>query len=384
MLALKYNISSGLLIISYLDYPSYEGLSRRISGLANVLNSNGINVKIIAPIARNESVLDDDVSSKISVQRVDLRRFQSKNPNNLLSRLVILLFFSLISSFIVVKDVIKYGYLIQYQSIYSAFPALVAKFILGAHIIGDDIVLVNPFLDASISKLTDTIVTPSVRTLSFSNELGLDTLYVPNGVQGTSSENSYSRLTSKLLFVGSLSFSQNFIAVNDILEISSLLDENISFEVLIVGGPLDCVKNLLNHPVVKQGKIKFFGRVSKVRLNHLYSSSYLGLLPFFKDTPLLGGQRIKALEFFANGLLVISGPEGIKGIDGLLPNVHYLLVNSVEEMVDAIKKCLKNPEYFFDLAKSGSNYVLTTYSWESLTNEYVDFIKNLTCGGLSQ
>jgi glycosyltransferase involved in cell wall biosynthesis len=107
----------------------------------------------------------------------------------------------------------------------------------------------------------------------------------------------------------------------------------------------------------------------------LYASSSVGLLPFFDDIPLEGGQRTKALEFFANGLLVISGPEGVKGIYGLESGKHFLIGTSVDVMCNLIEQCLSKPRKYAGIAVSGRQYISDKYSWSCLTKDYVDFVK---------
>ena len=351
------------------------GLSRRISGLAKVLTTNRIKVKILAPIARSNVVFSDNTSENFVIQRIDLRRFRSKNPEKFTSNFIQWLLFTFAASIQVIKDFTKNRCLIQYQSIYSALPALAAKLLLGARIVGDDIVLIHRFIDTLVLRLTDVVITPSLRTYSFAKRLRRFTLYIPNGVEHGLCKRQVSDLKPVLLFVGALSFDQNLKAVENIVRIASDLNENgLTFEVVIVGGPLSYAENLINHPIVKKGKVKFVGRVSNDKLTELYSSSFIGLLPFFQLTPLLGGQRTKALEFFANGLLVISGPEGVGGIDGLEPSKHYLLANSLDEMCTIVAECLSEPEKYRNIATAGASYISENYSWETLTTDYISFI----------
>lgn len=379
------NCHNDLLIISYLDYPYYAGLSTRISGLAKVLAMGGVHVKILAPIARGDVTVKNKIYFDTAIYRVDLKKFRSRNPEKFASKSLLWLLFSLSASFEVMRNFIQNRCLIQYQSIYSALPALLAKILLRAQVIGDDIVLVNSLIDVFALKLTDIVVTPSPRTCSFAKRLGRYTLYLPNGVEMLS-EKSSSDSKSRILFVGSLSFDQNLKAVENIIRIALNLDKKgRTFEVLIIGGPLSYVEYLMNHPIVKKGKVKFLGRVSDDRLMELYSSSFIGLLPFFQDTPLQGGQRTKALEFFANHLLIISGPEGVKGINGLRSGEHYLLAKSLNEMGMIIDRCLLKPEKYQNIASAGANNILEKYSWETLTKDYIHIIKSLmlvkTCSG---
>lgn len=112
-------------------------------------------------------------------------------------------------------------------------------------------------------------------------------------------------------------------------------------------------------------------------MSELYASATIGLLPFFQDIPLVGGQRTKALEFLANGLLVVSGPEGVQGISDLHAGKHFLMCNSLESMVDTLKECLKNPGKYTDISNNGSAFVKECHSWVNLTSKYIEYLKNL-------
>ena len=374
--------SSELLMISYLDYPYPAGLCTRITALAKILVRNGIKVNILAPITRGDKNLPErEQRDGFVVTRIDLKFYNS--TGNFALKLLQLLIFSIIASFKVSKIFVKKGPLIQYQSIYSAIPALFAKTFLRAKIIGDDIVLIHPFIDILVLKLTDIVVTPSLKTYSFAKQLRKLTLYVPNGAE----KKVFTKSTldiPRILFIGSLSFDQNLKAVENIVRIASKLDEyGLTFEIIIVGGPLTYAKHLVTHPIVKKGKVIFVGIVSDEQLTNLYSSSLIGLLPFFYDTPLTGGQRTKALEFFANGLLVISGPEGVKGIHGIEVGKHYLLANSIEEMIEIIKNVLLIPKVYQNVADEGQKFILERYSWEMVSKDYVSLISGFSARGSS-
>ena len=70
------------------------------------------------------------------------------------------------------------------------------------------------------------------------------------------------------------------------------------FTISIVGGPLTLASELMKDPIVKKGRVKFLGQLSFEELSELYVSATVGILPFFQDIPLAGGQRTKALELF--------------------------------------------------------------------------------------
>jgi glycosyltransferase involved in cell wall biosynthesis len=368
------------LLISYLDYPYPAGLSYRIDGISNVLSSKGIKIKILAPLARSNNFTDNNLNYNIDIQYIDLRKFRSCNPEKKTSKFILWLLFSFFATIKVISYYIKNRCLIQYQSLYSSIPALMAKILTGATIIGDDIVLLPSFFNVLVLKLTDIVITASSIAFSLANSLGKKVIYLPNGVKKKICEKSSSKFRSNLIFVGSLSFQQNLKAVEKIIKIASFLEnKEIRYKIIIVGGPLSYAKHLLNKKIVRKGKIKFLGAVSNERLDELYSSSSIGLLPFFKDAPLTGGQRTKTLEYFANKLLVITGEEGIKGINGLKNGEHYILANSLDEMMELIQEIINEKSFrnYEQISCNGKKFICNNYSWENITKEYISTLRTL-------
>lgn len=368
------------MIVSYLDYPYYSGLSKRISGLAKVLGTNGIKVKILAPVVRSDALHRNDISHYSAVEYIDLRRFRSNNPYGFASKFLHWLFFTFVASARVIRDFRKYQCIIQYQSIYSALPALITKLFLGARVIGDDIVLTHRTLDTVVLRLTDAIITSSVRTCIFASRLFPNKvlLYVPNGIEVQPLKNLVTTKRKRVVFVGSMTFDQNVKAIEKVIQIAEkLYARKFRLEILIVGGPLSRVSHLMRHRLVKAKIIRFLGFLSDAQLREIYASSQIALLPFFEDAPLLGGQRIKALEYFERKMLVISGSEGVRGISGLRDQVHYVSANSVDEIVGAIERHTLCPSEYASIPTEGRKYVIKRYSWERVTKDYLRMIKKL-------
>jgi glycosyltransferase involved in cell wall biosynthesis len=368
-----------LIIVSYLDYPYPSGLAKRMNGLLKILVSEGIKVKIIAPIGRGNGIFPTiEKFDNFSIERVDLRKIAIGDSNRYSIKLLQWLIFSIIACFKLTKIKVKnVNAIIQYQSIYSAIPALFARFFFRSKIIGDDIILIHPIIDIPVLKLTQIIVTPSQRTLDFVENFEKRTLYIPNGIEGINPKQKiYSE--NSIFFIGALIFNQNLKAIENIIQIASNLDKDgLLFEVFIVGNPLKLIKHLFRHPLVKKGKIKFLGNLSNKELKKIKERSFIGLLPFFEDTPLIGGQRTKAMEYFSDQLLVISGPEGVRGILGLKPGKHFLLVKTPLEMSEIIKDCFLKPKKYLNIASSGAKFVSKNYSWKIISKEYINLLKNL-------
>ncbi len=269
------------MIISYIDYPYYVGLSKRISGISEVLTSNGIAVNVLAPIARSDVVLANNKSLAITVKRINLRRFGTGRTFS--SKLAQWFVFSIWSAVKIIKAYSKEHPIIQYQSLFSAFSTIPAR-LLGATIIGDDVVLTNKSpINFLAFKFTSIISTPSTKTYTLAKKLGRPVIYVPNGIARSDCIRTKPKKPLNFIFVGALSFSQNMRAVENIIKLADNLEKDkLDFEISIVGGPLSAATHLLNNHVVLSGKVRFRGYLSFLELDKLYSSSFVGYFLFSK------------------------------------------------------------------------------------------------------
>jgi hypothetical protein len=375
------------MMLSCLDYPFYSGASRRIDGFLSVLQSRGIRACVLCPLFQRQSPPSD--AHYHDLVYVDLGAVKKLRYELLASRLIGLVFFSL-KALPKIISMSRNCKVIQYLGASSALPLLWLKPILRHHlIIGDDFMpsylrLGKPFawavalLDIMIVRLTDVIITyPAFwGTVLRKHVASKKVLYIPHGV-------SYIRPKEKLeqgsernmVFVGSLTFEQNMTAVSNIFKMSELLiKRGMAFKVEIVGGPLKCATRFLDNEVVKNGLINFRGFVSEDALPEIYSDSFIGLLPFFDETPSFS-QKMKPLEYFANGLLVVAGSQGMIGIKSLTNGHEYLEAKDVEEMANIIAECMKSPSSYWDIAARGPS-VAKKYLWGSLLKPYVTMIEN--------
>ena len=371
---------AGLVILSYLPHPSHCGLSRRVDGIEEALESTVDEVVVICPSFREGFSHKDP---RVDPVKIPLRL----EGADAASRFLRLALYSLLSLRKIVRYAMK-GYLVQYESVFSAFPALVTKLFVRRTVIGDDLVrlhagssLLSPLIfvvEAVLARLTDYCLTASLRTLPFLKRFSRNVIYIPNGVKCPVRRDESMRDETTILFVGALTFDQNRVAVNKIFQISSLLSSiRPEASIVVVGGPETITASLRNHPLAKVGRTRFLGEVSDSILERIYAEAFIGLLPFFSETPTLGGARIKALEYFAHGLLVVSGVEGVFGIGGLNAGEHFLAAATVEEMCHILDECLASPEKYYAVAEAGRERVLALYSWKTVTREYVKQVKRL-------
>lgn len=381
--------NDGVFIISWYDYPSHICTTRRIDGLLYALTSMDIHVSVCAPLFHSEKPLKCTYSCEIN--RIDLRFLRKLNPEKFLTKIIAWVTFSFLATIETLKSNKKYS-IIQFQNFYSFIPALTAKIFLGKKIVGDDLLflwdphlplnLVYKFINYIVLMFTDVVIVPrKFMTYNFVKEIfpHKEILLLQNGVFfSQKGENSRKSKIISLVFVGKFDDPQNAIALDNIFYIAERLSrKHVHFEVLIVGGPSDAVSRYLDHKLVRKGIVKFLGYVSYEKLKKIYSSSLIGLLPYFDDTPMLGGQRTKALEYFESGLLVVSGSEGIKGIRGLKQGTNYLLANTIEEMFEILDRCLTNFKKYEEIANAGTKFMLENYFWGALTKEYIDLVNGI-------
>ncbi|NWF62007.1 MAG: glycosyltransferase [Fischerella sp.] len=89
----------------------------------------------------------------------------------------------------------------------------------------------------------------------------------------------------------------------------------------------------------------------------------IGLLPFPKQA-VAGGARNKALDYFASKKLVISTPEGLRGLEEFR-NLEHLIVTgySTVEVADAILDAASNLDKYQPLIETAYALIKEKYSW---------------------
>jgi glycosyltransferase involved in cell wall biosynthesis len=92
-----------------------------------------------------------------------------------------------------------------------------------------------------------------------------------------------------------------------------------------------------------------------------------------------GGARNKTLEYFKYEIPVVSTVEGIRGIDGAMPEKDFIL--SSDEPLDFLQKIImcigmdnKKRQKMIDDA---NDLVTQNYTWEKSAKQLNDFLKSL-------
>jgi glycosyltransferase involved in cell wall biosynthesis len=156
-------------------------------------------------------------------------------------------------------------------------------------------------------------------------------------------------------------FPTNDMSVSMAIEVARYLEnhrQNIHF--VVIGRDSQEIDNSL------PSNISFIGFLPERKdfVTHLKYAD-IGLLPFPKQA-VAGGARNKALDYFANENLVISTPEGLRGLEEFEHFKHLLITGySSEEMANAILDAALNLEQYQPLVEAASKLIRAKYSWSA-------------------
>jgi len=373
----------GVLIVSHVQYPFYAGVSRRIHGYEATLRDAGFLVRIVSPSFQRS---DPVKIGENNIKYVHLEWLGKFLDRSFIVRIIAYLLFS-IPSFVEMVKRKAFFAVVQYEQLSSLPGALMAKLFLRKKLVADDFVLSHAleqnwfkrrllyFLDCFAINVSDLLITalPAVHAIVRKNFRNKEVMFVPNGVLSSTISSSDPRVSEKklLLFVAWLYNYTALEAIRNIFAVAARLRLTRSdFKFLIAGGPLDKVKEMVHEPTVKQGVVKFLGFVPDEQLNTLYQRSYIGLLPYF-DLPSGYLSMTKAVEYMTHGLLVISSKKAVESFD-LKPGVHYVKVESEDELYEALEKCLDVPSLYEPIRNCGWRHITREFSWKKLLKPYIE------------
>lgn len=171
---------------------------------------------------------------------------------------------------------------------------------------------------------------------------------------------------NSLIFTGSLRYIANYEAVNWFLTdiypiiISEIQDVNLT----ITGDPGDKF-------LPPSSNVTMTGRVQNV--HKLIAESRISIVPIRTG----GGTRLKILEAFALGTLVVATSKAAEGLSAE-SNIHYLCADTPKEFAQCVQDVLRQPEEARRMTARAFNFVKSRYDWRTLSRNFMDLVDQAT------
>ena len=171
----------------------------------------------------------------------------------------------------------------------------------------------------------------------------------------------------KIVFVGAMNAFQNIVAIEWFVNriFPAIMTSFVNARLYIIGkNPDEKILSLRSENIIVTGTVD--------RIDEYINDAHLYIIPLvFGD-----GVKIKTLEAFATGNIVISTSIGVEGID-FIPNHDYILANTEDEFIESCKLVLGCRENYAHLAINAINKMQRLYSWDSILELYEDKIKKM-------
>ncbi len=165
----------------------------------------------------------------------------------------------------------------------------------------------------------------------------------------------------QILFLGSLDWRPNLDGVLVLLDsvFPRVIREQPAAQLCIVGrNP----PKWLTERVAASPNVELHANVPDVR-------------PFLRQSGALvvplrigGGSRLKILEALATECPVISTDVGAEGLS-LASNEHLIIVNTPDEMAEALSDSMRDPQPIRSMGKCGRQVILDRYDWKLLSGK---------------
>jgi glycosyltransferase involved in cell wall biosynthesis len=188
----------------------------------------------------------------------------------------------------------------------------------------------------------------------------------------TSSTNQPTKIVA-VIAPKTFSFPTNDMSVAMTLQIAQYLQSRQpDIQIVVIGRD----ENGLEQPL--PANLTFTGFLPKRSdfLAHLVYAD-VGLLPFSQEA-VAGGARNKALDYLACQKLVISTPEGLRGLDKFCDRQHLLISGyAVEKIANTIIDACLNLETYQTLAKAAYQLIQEQYSWSAMAEKVTEIFSNI-------
>ena len=167
------------------------------------------------------------------------------------------------------------------------------------------------------------------------------------------------------------SFPTNDMSVALTLQVAQYLEASQqNIHIVVIGRDKDNLKQSIPANVTFTG---FLPKRSDF-LAHLVHAD-VGLLPFSQEA-VAGGARNKALDYLACQKLVVSTPEGLRGLEEFCDRQHLLISGySVEEIAETLIDACENLENYKSLVEAAYQLIQEKYSWSAMATRVVKILQ---------
>jgi len=159
----------------------------------------------------------------------------------------------------------------------------------------------------------------------------------------------------------------NILAVKFLHRVADRLESlDNSIQIVILGGG----------PIVGSSpNIRYTGYVKDVRpyIDH----ADLCLLPYPREA-VCGGPRLKSLEYFSRKKLVLSTPEGLRGLEGFRHLEHvYLSTDDPGGFSRDLARVIREKDKMLSLGENAHTLTLEKYNWQKLADSFLRILARL-------
>ncbi len=166
-------------------------------------------------------------------------------------------------------------------------------------------------------------------------------------------------------------FPSNDMSVEMTIQIARKLEKSqVNVHFIIIGRQAEQLANTLPRNITFVG---FLPSRSDF-IAHLVHADF-GLLPFPKQA-VAGGARNKALDYLALQKLVISTPEGLRGLEEFQPQKHLLMAeDTIESMANLIQEAVENCDRYQPLIDNAYELIKNRYSWQAKAQKVAEILQ---------
>ena len=384
-----------ILMVTYNDYPVYEGLGTRIRNLARVLTEHGHEVTVFAPNIDKQQPREEWVEG-VRIVRVTLYVPAFLSRIRVLARAWCMLAQSVLAGR-AYRRFFRQGkpQLILAEQVYSILPALLLGRLTGTPVYVDDIGTVSDILrdmghtrlgrwftdfeKVLFARCSGFIHTSEVSRQYYAERGASSNLYVPNGVNTEVFFPTPPREMGNppVVFLNGSAYSlHNVEAFGHFMAIGRRLwEQGQGLRFRLSAWPARYLPAPMHEEIARASAwLDFWDGIAD--LPEAIRQADVVLLPYAESHGLTGGARLKVMEYMACGKPMIATAEGVAGIEGLLPGVHYILAAQIADVPNLLLDAISSPAVLQEMGVRVRNFAQERCDWGVVMRPLLQLLEN--------